>query len=181
MKYLLLLLLVTKSALAYAGAFSPIYEPLLDFGANTFIDGSLKLPKEQKKEVNCLAKAIFFEARGESRHAKQLVSDAVVNRAKFGKPFSNSICGVVYQKGQFSWTVEKWKRNTDFRSVALKFDKNERKAVQDSLKIALYYVILKPKNTGNITHFASNNVKFANTKYVTSAGNFKFYSYEGNS
>lgn len=181
MKFLFLLLLVTQSALASAGAFSPIFEPMLDYGANTYIDGSLKLPKEQKKEVNCLAKAIFFEARGESRHAKQLVSDVVVNRAKFGKPFSDSICGAVYQKGQFSWTSDKWKRNTDFKSVALKYGKNESKAVRDSLKIALFYVIMQPKNTGNITHFASNNTKFANTKYVTSAGSFRFYTYLGNS
>lgn len=54
-------------------------------------------------ETNCLAKAIYFEARGESNLGKVAVAKVVLNRVNSPK-FPNTVCGVVYQKHQFSWT-----------------------------------------------------------------------------
>lgn len=48
------------------------------------------------KEVKCLAQAIYFEARGESRFGQRAVALVIVNRMK-SKLYPNSICGVVYQ------------------------------------------------------------------------------------
>ena len=134
-------------------------------------------------EVDCLAKAIFFEARGESYAGKVMVANVIVNRTKFGKPFPNTICKVVYQRNQFSWTKSKWKRNTDFHSVALKMDMNDpkvRKSVEDSYKIALKYVYFQPDFTGKATHFSSKNDKFGRTLFIKQVGNHKFYRYLGN-
>lgn len=63
--------------------------------------------KQQAKmrEVDCLAKNIYFEAGSEPREGKIAVAEVTINRVKSG--FANSVCGVVKQKVnntcQFSW------------------------------------------------------------------------------
>ena len=54
-------------------------------------------------EVECLAKNIYHEARGETLTGMKAVADATMNRLHAGK-FGKSVCAVVYAKGQFSWT-----------------------------------------------------------------------------
>ena len=53
--------------------------------------------------IYCLAKNIYFEARGESLRGKLAVAKVTLNRVASGK-FPGSICAVVYQPYQFSWT-----------------------------------------------------------------------------
>jgi len=57
-----------------------------------------------KQDLNCLAKNIYFEARGESYKGKIAVAQVTINRVKHPEDFSKTICGVVYQPDQFSWT-----------------------------------------------------------------------------
>jgi len=52
----------------------------------------------------CLAKNIWYEARGEGRAGWQLVADVTLNRVAHPS-FPNSVCAVVYQPSQFSWTL----------------------------------------------------------------------------
>jgi N-acetylmuramoyl-L-alanine amidase len=59
---------------------------------------------ESNKELICLAKNIYFEARGEPRAGKLAVAQVTLNRVKSTK-YRNTICGVVYEKKQFSWTA----------------------------------------------------------------------------
>ena len=59
-------------------------------------------------ETVCLAKNIYHEARGESISGKLAIAKVTLNRVNSGK-FRNTICGVVYQRGQFSWTNSKYK------------------------------------------------------------------------
>lgn len=59
-------------------------------------------------ETVCLAKNIYHEARGESIRGKLAVAKVTLNRVTSGK-FKHTICGVVYQRGQFSWTESKYK------------------------------------------------------------------------
>lgn len=47
-------------------------------------------------EENCLARAVYFEARSESDMGQLAVAKVILNRVKSPK-FPNSICGVVYQ------------------------------------------------------------------------------------
>ncbi len=56
------------------------------------------------QDLNCLAKNIYFEARGESYKGKIAVAQVTLNRVKHPGDFSKTICGVVYQPDQFSWT-----------------------------------------------------------------------------
>ena len=57
-----------------------------------------------KRDLECLAKNIYFEARGESRQGKIAVAQVTLNRVIHPGEFHKTICGVVYQKDQFSWT-----------------------------------------------------------------------------
>lgn len=47
-------------------------------------------------ERDCLAQAIYHEARGESAKGQLAVANVIVNRARSGK-FPDSLCGVIYQ------------------------------------------------------------------------------------
>ena len=52
---------------------------------------------------DCLAKNIYFEARGESLEGMLAVGIVTLNRVK-SPNWPNSECGVVWQPKQFSWT-----------------------------------------------------------------------------
>lgn len=59
------------------------------------------------QEIECLAQAVYFEARGESEKGRQGVAAVVMNRVGHGS-FPDTVCGVVRQGGetppcQFSW------------------------------------------------------------------------------
>ena len=53
-------------------------------------------------EMECLAGAVYFESKGESLAGQLAVAEVVINRAKSGR-FPATLCGVVYQKSQFSF------------------------------------------------------------------------------
>lgn len=55
------------------------------------------------KEITCLAMNIYHEARGESIDGQIAVAQVTMNRAAH-KSWPETICKVVYQKKQFSWT-----------------------------------------------------------------------------
>lgn len=53
-------------------------------------------------EHECLAGAVYFEAKGEPLGGQLAVAEVILNRADSGR-FPASICGVVKQRGQFSF------------------------------------------------------------------------------
>lgn len=55
-------------------------------------------------DLNCMAEALYFEARGESRQGQAAVAEVILNRLHSGS-FPNSICGVINQQSQFSYTI----------------------------------------------------------------------------
>ncbi|MBT9444993.1 MAG: cell wall hydrolase [Hyphomonadaceae bacterium] len=63
------------------------------------------------REQRCLAEAIYYEARGESRQGQMAVAEVVANRVR-SSLYPNSFCGVVYQGSerntgcQFSFTCD---------------------------------------------------------------------------
>lgn len=52
-------------------------------------------------ELECLAKVVLYEAGAEPRAGQLAVAQVVMNRVRSPR-FPNSICGVIYQRGQFS-------------------------------------------------------------------------------
>jgi len=55
-------------------------------------------------DVTCMARNIYFEARNESLLGQHAVAWVTINRKKHHK-WPNTICKVVYQRKQFSWTI----------------------------------------------------------------------------
>ena len=55
-----------------------------------------KIYRSYQKEMDCLAKAIYFEARGEPVKGQQLVAQVVLNRVD-SEYYPDTICDVVYQ------------------------------------------------------------------------------------
>jgi len=53
-------------------------------------------------DMKCLAGAVYFESKGESLEGQLAVARVIINRMKSGR-FADSLCGVVYQPGQFSF------------------------------------------------------------------------------
>lgn len=66
------------------------------------------------KDVVCLAKVIYYEARGEPRKGKLAVAKVTLNRLNSGK-FADTVCDVVYQPGQYSW-VKKPQKIRDLKA-----------------------------------------------------------------
>ena len=60
------------------------------------VDGSLD------EEMKCLAGTVYFESKGESLQGQLAVARVVLARVESSR-FPNSICGVVFQRSQFSF------------------------------------------------------------------------------
>lgn len=104
---------------------------------NSTLSSSEELELEQKtvfidpKERECLAKAIYWEARNQSLDGKIAVGYVVLNRVNAGL-WQDTICKVVYQGCQFSWVCsDKVKKDLD----ALKND-IEKNAWAEAISLA---------------------------------------------
>ncbi len=59
-------------------------------------------PETIQGDLNCMASAIYFEAKSESLTGQLAVAEVILNRTKSGR-FPKSVCSVVTQRGQFSF------------------------------------------------------------------------------
>jgi len=57
---------------------------------------SARTPLDQMRSVDCLAQAVYYEARSESEGGQRAVAQVVLNRVRH-PAWPNSVCGVVYQ------------------------------------------------------------------------------------
>ncbi|MCZ0962153.1 cell wall hydrolase [Paracoccus benzoatiresistens] len=83
---------------------NPVLEENPD--AHLFLASSAKTARGRfdERDLNCLAEAIYHEARGESRQGQAAVAEVILNRVDSRK-FPSSVCGVVNQPSQFSYTI----------------------------------------------------------------------------
>jgi N-acetylmuramoyl-L-alanine amidase len=86
-----------------AKAFGIMYgEPEIDQKWN--LDEDINVACESKtSELQCMQCALYWEARSESSDAQFLVGETILNRVS-AKQYPDSICGVVWQRKQFSFT-----------------------------------------------------------------------------
>lgn len=114
---------------------TPLQRVQFDLGS---IDQDTSVLRRQShaemREANCLAEAIYYEARSETRAGQISVAQVIQNRV-YSKHFPDSICGVVYQGSerrtgcQFSFTCDgsmdrapkgkAWKRSKDMADFVL--------------------------------------------------------------
>jgi spore germination cell wall hydrolase CwlJ-like protein len=110
-----------------------------------------------KKQIECLAENIYFEARNEPDKGKVAVAMVTMNRVATGN-YANTVCDVVYQRTrntenkivcQFSWTcqakemserltIRKTSLYNDIRNMSVRVYMNYDK-IQDVTKGATYY------------------------------------------
>lgn len=64
--------------------------------------GDYSTAQTDSAEHECLAGAVYFESKGEPLQGQLSVAQVVMNRSNSGR-FPSSICGVVKQRGQFSF------------------------------------------------------------------------------
>lgn len=83
--------------------------------ANTLLVKDAPTTSFTEKDVLCLAKNIYHEARGESYKGQLAVAVVTLNRVN-SKKYSNNICDVVYERKQFSWTLLKKRNITDMKA-----------------------------------------------------------------
>ncbi len=81
----------TQAAWLYKGGW-PLYAIVDKFATNAPLD----------QQTNCLATAVYFEARGESVEGQLAVARVVMNRAASGR-YPPDWCSVVKQPAQFSF------------------------------------------------------------------------------
>jgi spore germination cell wall hydrolase CwlJ-like protein len=55
------------------------------------------------RELECLSAGIYFEAKSEPLAGQLAVGQVIANRAESGGRFPSSYCGVLFQRGQFSF------------------------------------------------------------------------------
>ena len=90
----------------------PVVQPVPDFTAEEARPASAaslaalvtaqSQPADLPRELNCLAGAVYFEAKSEALTGQLAVGRVIVARSKSGR-FPNSYCGVVFQRAQFSF------------------------------------------------------------------------------
>ena len=108
------------------------------------------LTPDVKREVDCMAENMYFEALNEGKTGLMAVAFVTLNRLHTGN-YSDSICGVVKQRTarvcQFSWYCD---TNFLVRRPAIIYTK-EYEEIRD---LALY-VILNYKNLYDVTYGAT--------------------------
>jgi spore germination cell wall hydrolase CwlJ-like protein len=63
---------------------------------------SMRSSEPGSRELECLAVGVYFESKGEPLAGQLAVGQVIANRAGSGR-FPSSYCGVLFQRGQFSF------------------------------------------------------------------------------
>jgi len=63
----------------------------------------LRGPDAGSQELECLATGVYFEAKSEPLTGQLAVGQVIANRTASGGRFPSTYCGVLFQRGQFSF------------------------------------------------------------------------------
>lgn len=118
------------------------------------------------RELECLAAGIYFESKSEPLAGQLAVGEVIANRASSGR-FAKTYCGVLFQRGQFSFV-----RGKSWPAVA-------RNGKQWKTAVAIAKIVdqdLKDSEVGNALFFHAKRVNPRwRLKRVASVGNHIFY------
>jgi spore germination cell wall hydrolase CwlJ-like protein len=119
------------------------------------------------RELECLAVGVYFESKSEPLSGQLAVGHVIANRANSGGRFPSSYCGVLYQRGQFSFV----------RGRSVPYVPRASKQWQTAVAIAkIVDRELKPSLVGNAMFFHARYVSPQwRLKRVASIGNHIFY------
>lgn len=119
------------------------------------------------RELECLAVGVYFESKSEPLAGQLAVGQVIANRAKSGGRFPPSYCGVLFQRGQFSFI-----HGRSLPSVP-------RSSRQWQTAVAIAKIVdqdLKDSEVGNALFFHARYVSPGwRMKRVAAIGNHIFY------
>lgn len=118
------------------------------------------------RQLECLAAGIYFESKGEPLVGQLAVGEVIVNRARSGR-FADTYCGVLFQRGQFSFVRGKsWPRI-------------KKQGKQWKTAVAIAKIVdrdLKDSAVGKALFFHAKRVRPGwRLKRIASIGNHVFY------
>jgi len=122
--------------------------------------------------VMCLALNMFFEARNEPLAGQAMVAEVTLNRVA-SNSYPDTVCDVVWQRKQFSWTHD-GKHDDPTRMSYL--DRESWKEIYKAAEVIMANPELLPK-TG-ATHYHADYVQpywTTDMKYLGKVGSHKFY------
>jgi len=118
-----------------------------------------------ESEIICLAKNIYFEARGESIAGQTAVASVTLNRVKSPK-FPNTVCEVVHQAKYSKWWKETHNRDVPIKNKCQfswycdgKSDKvHDHNAYKKIYRLASYLYNADIDNTSGAIYYHANYV-----------------------
>jgi N-acetylmuramoyl-L-alanine amidase len=78
----------------------PILKPTGDLPS---LVAQLRSSEPGSRELECLAVGVYFESKSEPLAGQLAVGQVIANRAHSGGRFPSTYCGVLFQRGQFSF------------------------------------------------------------------------------
>jgi cell wall hydrolase len=136
-------------------------KPLADLVAD------LRSAEPGSRELECLAVGVYFESKSEPLAGQLAVADVIANRANSNGRFPSSYCGVLFQRGQFSFV-----RGKSWPAV-------NRSSRQWQNAVAIAKIVdqdLKDSSVGNALFFHAKRVSPGwRLKRIASVGNHVFY------
>lgn len=88
---------------------------------NSVEASSPPLPDKKPRDLLCLAKNIFYEARGQSLEDQIMVANVTLNRVNHPS-FPDTVCDVVYEPYQFSWTIGNKRKISSYFEDSIEFE-----------------------------------------------------------
>ena len=142
----------------------PVVKPTGDLATMV---SELRGPETGSGELDCLATGIYFESKSEPLAGQLAVGKVIANRAASGGRFPPTYCGVLFQRGQFSFVHGKT------------LPKVPRASRQWQTAVAIAKIVdqrLQNSAVGNALFFHARYVSPAwGMKRVASIGNHVFY------
>lgn len=148
-----------------------IAEDVQDIKQAVVVDQDRAVIKYSKKDLDCLARNIYYEAGVEDKLGKIAVAQVTLNRLRTGY-WGKDICRVVYAPAQFSWT--RVKRRAWLQNTGISWEESKQVAVEvldqgssiRALKTSLFYHADYIKDPYWVDH----------TKRTTKVGRHIFYA-----
>jgi spore germination cell wall hydrolase CwlJ-like protein len=141
--------------------------PITPTGDLATMVAQLRGPEAGSHELECLATGIYFESKSEPLAGQLAVGKVIANRAQSGGRFPDTYCGVLFQRGQFSF----------IHGRALPSVQRSNKQWQTAVAIAkIVDQGLKESSVGNALFFHARYVSPGwRMKRIASIGNHVFY------
>ena len=155
----------------FLGAFSLCLLSISNISYGYFIDHAKEFDFSNLTsghELGCLALNIYHEGRGENTKGQSAIAAVTMNRVQ-SKHFPDTVCEVVWQRKQFSWTNIASRHHSVIDQSAWKKALMIAKLFLDGAQMA---------DVGQATHYHASYVRpywIASKQLIGKVGNHYFY------